>query len=130
MADGSSRSARSAVSSWLADPRFIIGALLFVIGFWTHYRSDEILRSLRETDRGYQIPRGGLYRFISCPNYFGEIVEWTGFAIATWSLPGSPSHFGPWPTLPRARSPIIDGINRRFRITLPKKSPLSFYPLI
>ena len=22
------------------------------------------------------------------PNYFGEIIEWAGFALATWSLPG------------------------------------------
>ena len=25
---------------------------------------------------------------MSCANFFGEIVEWTGFAIATGSLPG------------------------------------------
>jgi len=25
---------------------------------------------------------------ISCPNYFGEIIEWFGWAIATWSLAG------------------------------------------
>jgi protein-S-isoprenylcysteine O-methyltransferase Ste14 len=24
---------------------------------------------------------------VSCPNYLGEIVEWTGFALLTWSLP-------------------------------------------
>jgi protein-S-isoprenylcysteine O-methyltransferase Ste14 len=29
-----------------------------------------------------------MYRYISCPNYFGEIVEWFGWAIATWSLSG------------------------------------------
>jgi protein-S-isoprenylcysteine O-methyltransferase Ste14 len=29
-----------------------------------------------------------LYRWISCPNYLGEIVEWSGWALATWSLPG------------------------------------------
>jgi protein-S-isoprenylcysteine O-methyltransferase Ste14 len=29
-----------------------------------------------------------MYRWISCPNYFGEIVEWIGWAIATWSLAG------------------------------------------
>jgi len=25
---------------------------------------------------------------VASPNYFGEIVEWTGWALATWSLPG------------------------------------------
>jgi len=44
------------------------------------------LRKPGET--GYKIPKGGLYRRISCPNYFGEILEWTGWAIATWSLSG------------------------------------------
>ena len=36
----------------------------------------------------YKIPKGGLYEYISCPNYFGEIIEWVGFAVMTWSLPG------------------------------------------
>ncbi|HHH55332.1 MAG TPA: hypothetical protein ENK91_16860 [Bacteroidetes bacterium] len=26
-------------------------------------------------------------KYISCPNYFGEIIEWVGFAIMTWNLP-------------------------------------------
>ena len=48
-----------------------------------------ILSRLRtENETGYKIPQGGLYRWISCPNYFGEIVIWTGWAIATWSLAG------------------------------------------
>jgi hypothetical protein len=25
---------------------------------------------------------------VSCPNYLGEILEWIGWAIATWSLAG------------------------------------------
>ena len=72
---------------WLADPRFAVGAALFVVGFVTHVRADAVLRGLRRPgDSGYQIPRGGLYEWISCPNYFGEMVEWLGFALATWSL--------------------------------------------
>jgi protein-S-isoprenylcysteine O-methyltransferase Ste14 len=34
------------------------------------------------------VPQGGLYRWVSSPNYLGEIVQWAGWALATWSLPG------------------------------------------
>ncbi|HEX6242129.1 MAG TPA: 3-oxo-5-alpha-steroid 4-dehydrogenase, partial [Polyangiales bacterium] len=52
-------------------------------------QSDRILLGLRAPgETGYKIPRGGLYSFISCPNYFGELVEWCGWALLTWSLPG------------------------------------------
>ncbi|MCK5466953.1 MAG: hypothetical protein KAI99_00535, partial [Cyclobacteriaceae bacterium] len=30
---------------------------------------------------------GWLFNYISCPNYFGEILEWIGFAAASGSLP-------------------------------------------
>ena len=39
-------------------------------------------------ETGYKIPHGGLYHYISCPNYFGELVEWAGWALLTFSLPG------------------------------------------
>ena len=29
-----------------------------------------------------------MFRFVSSANYFGELVEWTGFAIASWSGAG------------------------------------------
>lgn len=76
-------------SSWLTDPRFIVGLGLFAVGFAINFHSDAILFKLRKPgETGYKIPQGGLYRWISCPNYFGEILEWTGWAIATWSLAG------------------------------------------
>ena len=75
--------------AWLRDPRFLGGIALFVIGFAINYRADRTLAGLRKgSDGGYQIPRGGLYELISCPNYFGEMLEWSGFALAAWSLPG------------------------------------------
>ncbi len=91
---------------WLSDPRFLIGLAIFVLGFAINRYSDYILKRLRqpgETD--YKIPEGGLYRWISCPNYLGEIVQWIGWTIATWSLPGLA--FAVWTAanlIPRARS--------------------------
>lgn len=76
-------------NSWLADPRFILGFLVFIAGFIINRWADRILQGLRKAhETGYKIPFGGLYGWISCPNYFGEIIEWIGWAIATWSLPG------------------------------------------
>ena len=76
-------------AGWLTTPQFIFGALLFIVGFVTNRHADNILRGLRaEGEMGYKIPKGGLYRYISCPNYFGEILEWFGWAIVTWSLTG------------------------------------------
>ncbi|HSR33707.1 MAG TPA: DUF1295 domain-containing protein [Anaerolineae bacterium] len=92
--------------TWLADPRFIIGFTLFVVGLLMNRQADRTLRYLRRPgESGYVIPRGGLYRWISCPNYLGEIVEWFGWAIATWSPSGLA--FAVWTAAnlaPRARS--------------------------
>jgi protein-S-isoprenylcysteine O-methyltransferase Ste14 len=76
-------------STWLRDPRFIVGVATFAAGAAINLHSDSVLRSLRKPgESGYRVPEGGLYRWISCPNYLGEIIEWTGFALATWSLAG------------------------------------------
>lgn len=29
-----------------------------------------------------------MFEYVSAANYFGECLEWFGFAIASWSLPG------------------------------------------
>jgi len=92
--------------SWLSHPRTVIGILIFLAGFGINLWSDRLLRSLRRhPGDDYQVPRGGLFRWVSCPNYFGEIIEWTGWAIATWSLPGL--SFALWSfanLVPRARA--------------------------
>jgi 3-oxo-5-alpha-steroid 4-dehydrogenase 1 len=60
----------------------IPGILLFFIGFYINNKADQILLNLRAPgETGYKIPKGFLYNLISCPNYFGEIMEWGGFAI-------------------------------------------------
>jgi 3-oxo-5-alpha-steroid 4-dehydrogenase 1 len=69
--------------------RACIGVALFAGGFVTHVWADRDLRHLRAPGEvGYKIPRGGLFDLVSSPNYFGEIAEWCGWALAAWSLPG------------------------------------------
>ena len=92
--------------SWFTDPRFIIGVILFIAGYVINRESDTTLRKLRESNsQEYQIPVGGLYNFVSCPNYLGEVIIWIGWALATWSLPGLVFAF--WTAanlIPRARA--------------------------
>jgi steroid 5-alpha reductase family enzyme len=103
--------------AWLADPRFLAGTALFLGGLAVNRDADRRLRALRGPSAGdargagpgqrspagdargagpgqrppaggYQIPHGGLYRWVSCPNYLGEIVQWFGWALLTWSPAG------------------------------------------
>jgi 3-oxo-5-alpha-steroid 4-dehydrogenase 1 len=93
-------------NSWLIAPPFLLGAALFTGGLIVNRKSDLTLHELRRANEsGYEIPQGGLYRWVSSPNYLGEIVEWTGWAIGTWSLAGL--SFALWTAAnlaPRARS--------------------------
>ena len=71
---------------WLHDIRFLIGLALFFSGFILNRYSDYILYRTRCTSRQeYSVPNGGFYRWVSCPNYLGEIVIWIGWTFATWS---------------------------------------------
>jgi 3-oxo-5-alpha-steroid 4-dehydrogenase 1 len=74
---------------WVYTPQFIIGSILFIVGFLINTSSDSILINLRKKNTNeYTIPRKGLFNYISCPNFFGEIIEWLGFAVMTWSIAG------------------------------------------
>lgn len=58
-------------------------------GFALNLHSDNTLLKLRKPgETGYSIPQGGGFRYVSCPNYLGEVMEWAGWALATWSLAG------------------------------------------
>ncbi len=71
---------------WLTTPQFILELLLFAVGYYGTRRSDAILAALRERPGdGYRIPQGFLYRWVSCPNYLSESVQWFGWAIMTLS---------------------------------------------
>ena len=69
--------------------RGTIGILLFVVGGYGNYWHDQVLAELRRSStEKYGIPRGGLYKYISFPNYFCEWIEWTGYAICQNQAPG------------------------------------------
>lgn len=75
-------------AEWLSSPHCIAGVLIFIVGSAINIHSDEILFRLRAPgEMGYRIPYGGFYRWVSCPNYFGELLAWAGWALAAWSLP-------------------------------------------
>lgn len=74
---------------WIYHIPFIAGTIIFISGSIILRMSDKAFISLKHSNKGYVIPQGGFFRWVSCPNYFGEIVQWTGWAIATWSLAGA-----------------------------------------
>ncbi|XP_052091054.1 3-oxo-5-alpha-steroid 4-dehydrogenase 1-like [Mytilus californianus] len=73
---------------WITCPQLIIGLVMFISGLGINIHSDHILRNLRKPgETGYKIPKGGMFDYISGANFFGEILEWWGFAVACNSLP-------------------------------------------
>ena len=84
----------------------ISGLSLYVFGLAVNIDSDARLRRLRskkekkddyqaddETESKaktrYSIPLGGFFELVSAANYFGEICEWWGFAMAANFIPSS-----------------------------------------
>jgi 3-oxo-5-alpha-steroid 4-dehydrogenase 1 len=75
--------------SWLLSWQFISGVIVFITGSVINKTADEKLRNLRKTNHGeYLLPEGWLFKYISCPHYFGEIIEWLGWGLLTFSVPG------------------------------------------
>ncbi|XP_036026253.1 3-oxo-5-alpha-steroid 4-dehydrogenase 2 [Onychomys torridus] len=73
---------------WYTDVRFSLGVFLFILGMGINIHSDCLLRQLRKPGEIiYKIPQGGLFTYVSGANFLGEIIEWMGYALATWSIP-------------------------------------------
>ncbi len=100
-------------TGWLSSPQFIIGTIIFFAGMFINIHSDHVIRNLRKPgDTNHYLPKKGMYRYVTSANYFGEITEWVGFAILSWSLPGVLFVFWTMANLvPRANS-----IYKRYRI--------------
>ncbi|XP_043818717.1 3-oxo-5-alpha-steroid 4-dehydrogenase 1 [Dromiciops gliroides] len=75
--------------NWMKDPRFITGCSMWLIGMLINVYYDNILRNLRKPgETGYKIPRGGLFEYVTAANFSGEVIEWYGYALASWSFQG------------------------------------------
>ena len=73
----------------LPTVHFVLGSLLFVLGFSIHVHCDAIIRDLRANgESGYRIPQGFWFRRSGSPQYLGEMIQWLGWAILTWSWAG------------------------------------------
>ena len=66
--------------AWFTTPSFIGGCLLFFGGMGINLHADHIIRNLRPAgDTRHYLPQKGIYHYVTSGNYFGELVEWTGF---------------------------------------------------
>lgn len=73
-------------AAWLARPCFWIGTLVFLVGMAINWHSDHVIRTLRKPgDTRHYLPTRGMYKYVTSGNYFGEFVEWVGFALLTAS---------------------------------------------
>jgi 3-oxo-5-alpha-steroid 4-dehydrogenase 1 len=76
--------------NWFCSWQFILGVCLFIAGYIINLRSDYIIRHLRKVpnDTKHYFPKGFMFKYVTSANYFGELVEWLGFAILTWTFSG------------------------------------------
>lgn len=75
---------------WLTSPQFIAGTVVFAAGMTINIQSDNIIRNLRKPgDTRHYLPKGGMFKYVTSANYFGEFMEWVGYALLTWSWSGA-----------------------------------------
>ena len=106
---------------WFTSIQFIAGTVVFALGMFINIQSDNIIRNLRKPgDHKHYLPTGGMFRYVSSANYFGEFLEWTGFAILTWSAAGAV--FALWTFANLA--PRASRIHDRYAEEFPKFDPI------
>jgi protein-S-isoprenylcysteine O-methyltransferase Ste14 len=77
-------------SDWINNNIFYLGLIVFFIGMYINIKSDYLVIALRKSKGpGYHLPTKFMHKYISSPNYFGEIIEWLGWAVLTWSIAGA-----------------------------------------
>lgn len=114
-------------NDWLTTPQFIIGTIVFLAGMAINLHSDHIIRHLRKPgDKNHYLPKGGMYDYVTSANYFGELTEWIGFAILTWSWAGFVFAFWTFANLtPRAHT-----IHKKYKVMFPEMAQLKLKRII
>ncbi|MBO4755551.1 MAG: DUF1295 domain-containing protein, partial [Bacteroidales bacterium] len=116
---------------WLVSLPFLAGTALFFTGMYVNIQSDGIIRNLRQPgDTNHYLPQGGMFRYVTSANYFGEWLEWTGFAILTWSWAGAVFSLWTFANLCPRAARIHDLYSREFPEQMETLKPKRFIPFI
>ncbi len=118
-------------TSWLHGLPFILGTVIFFAGMAVNIHSDSIIRNLRQPgDTAHYLPKGGMFRYVTSANYFGEFVEWVGFAILTWSWAGAVFALWTFANLAPRAARIYDLYSREFPEELDTQKTKRMIPFI
>lgn len=118
-------------ADWLTSLPFLAGTALFLLGMGVNIHSDRIIRNLRKPgDTAHYLPRGGMFRWVTSANYFGELVEWTGFAILTWSVSGAVFALWTFANLAPRAARIYNGYRQEFPEQLDTRTTKRIIPFI
>ena len=118
-------------ADWLTSLPFLAGTALFLFGMGVNIHSDRIIRNLRKPgDTAHYLPRGGMFRWVTSANYFGELVEWTGFAILTWSVSGAVFALWTFANLAPRAARIYNGYRQEFPEQLDTRTTKRIIPFI
>ena len=75
-----------------SDAFTYIGAALMLLGFLMETVADQQKKAAKAINP-HRFVDTGLYRFVRCPNYLGELILWTGVLVSGF---GSLTGFGQW----------------------------------
>lgn len=116
---------------WLVTPQFIIGTIIFFAGMIINIHSDYVIRHLRKSgDTRHYLPKKGMFKYVTSANYFGEFVEWLGFAILTWSLSGAVFALWTFANLAPRAAKIYDNYKKEFGNELDTQKVKRIIPFI
>ena len=116
---------------WLHGLPFILGTVIFFAGMAVNIHSDSIIRNLRQPgDTAHYLPKGGMFRYVTSANYFGEFVEWVGFAVLTWSWAGAVFALWTFANLAPRAARIYDLYSREFPEELDTQKTKRMIPFI